>query len=177
MPEAHIAALEAYAAALQPSQSNPYAAFHATALAMQSTIDAILIALARPPKLINQISATRRQAERDFSSLNRSTRWPLGLLDDTRQRMNEEREQRGRQAQTQADDLSRELRYSQQTVASELAGWQEMHERQGRRAVRELARGVLVLERMRLEGMKRALRKARKLDVASASGETGGDTD
>ncbi|TPX16561.1 uncharacterized protein E0L32_003855 [Thyridium curvatum] len=177
LPEAHIAALEAYAAALQPSQSNPYAAFHATALAMQSTIDAILIALARPPKLINQISATRRQAERDFSSLNRSTRWPLGLLDDTRQRMNEEREQRGRQAQTQADDLSRELRYSQQTVASELAGWQEMHERQGRRAVRELARGVLVLERMRLEGMKRALRKVRKLDVASASGETGGDTD
>lgn len=73
--------------------------------------------------------------------------------------MNEEREERMRVGQAEVDNLSRELRYTQQTVAMELAGWQDMHERMGRRAVRELARNMVVVEKMRLEGMKRALRK------------------
>lgn len=118
-------------------------------------------ALARPPRLIGQIAASRRQVERNYSSMSRSTRWPLGLLDDTRQRLNEEREERARQSQIEGDNLSKELRYTQQVVAAELAGWQEMHARLGRRALRDLAKGMLVMERMRLEGIRRALRKVR----------------
>ena len=163
LPQQHIAAIATYAGTLVPMQSNPHVLFHASLLAIQSTIDAILSALSRPSKLISQLSASRKQVERSYNSVSRSTRWPLGLLDDARQRLNEEREERARLSQAEADNISQELRYTQQTVAGELAGWQEMHERIGRRAIKELARGVLVQERVRLEGMKRALRKARTL--------------
>lgn len=149
--------------ALSPTTASPYATFHSSLLALQSTIDATLTALTRPPRLINQINASKRTVERNYSSLSRSTRWPLGLLDDTRQRLNEEREERMRAGQEEVNNLSRELRYTQQTVAMELAGWQDMHERMGRRAIRELARGMVVVEKMRLEGMKRALRKLKEL--------------
>ncbi len=152
-------------------QSNPYTTFHAAFQAIQSTAEAILGALARPPKLISQISASRRQAERNYNSMSRSTRWPLGLLDDTRQRMNDEREERARQSEREGENLSKELRYTQQTVAGELAGWEEMHERMGRRAIRDLARGVLVQERMRLEGMRRALRRVQQPSRSGDGGE------
>lgn len=162
LPATHLHAFETYVRALSPTTFNPHAVFHSTLLALQSTIDAILSALSRPPRLINQINASRRTVERNYSSLSRSTRWPLGLLDDTRQRLNEEREERMRAGQAEVDNLSRELRYTQQTVAMELAGWQDLHEKMGRRAIRELARGMVVVEKMRLEGMRRALRKLKK---------------
>ncbi|KAF3769017.1 hypothetical protein M406DRAFT_337322 [Cryphonectria parasitica EP155] len=169
LPPAHLTALETYVRALSPTSAHPYAAFHSSQLALQSTIDAILTALTRPPRLINQINALRRTVERNYSSLSRSTRWPLGLLDDARQRLNEEREERVRAGQAEVDNLSRELRYTQQTVAAELAGWQDMHEKMGRRAIRELARGMVVVEKMRLEGMRRALRKLKEFGGAGGA--------
>lgn len=54
--------------------------------------------------------------------------------------------------------MGSELRYTQQTVAGELAGWQDLHGRLGRRAVRGLVEGMVVRERVRLEGMRRAVR-------------------
>lgn len=51
-----------------------------------------------------------------------------------------------------------ELRYTQQTVAGELAGWQELHARMGRRALREMAGRMVVRERDVLAGMRRAVR-------------------
>jgi hypothetical protein len=146
-----------------PSQTSPSAIFFTTFLALYNNVEAILKALARPPQLISKITSIRREAERNYSSLSRSSRWPLGLLDDTRQRMNEEREEKARRSEVEAENLSKELRYTQQTVASELAGWREMHERLGRKAIRELARGMLITERMRLDGMRRALRKIRDM--------------
>lgn len=154
--------------ALSPTTMNPYATFHSSFLALQSTIDAMLAALTRPPRLINQINHAKKTVDKNFSSISRSTRWPLGLLDDTRQRLNEEREERARAGQAEVDNLSRELRYTQQTVAMELAGWQDMHERMGRKAIRELARGMVVVEKMRLEGMRRALRKLQDVQADGA---------
>jgi hypothetical protein len=55
-------------------------------------------------------------------------------------------------------DLGRELRYTQQVVASELASWQENRVEMGRRALKELARRMVVTEKARLEGMRRAVR-------------------
>lgn len=77
-----------------------------------------------------------------------------------------------RASQAEVDNLSRELRYTQQTVAMELAGWQDMHEKMGRRAIRDLAKGMVVLEKMRLEGMGRALRKLRDIKVDRTGAET-----
>lgn len=119
----------------------------------------MLSSLARPPQLVAQIHSSRKAVERSYSSLNRSTRWPLGLLDETRQRLNEEKEEKAREKQREVDELGRELRYTQQVVAGELAGWQDMHEKLSRRAIREYARGMVILERSRLDGLRRALRK------------------
>ncbi|KAK1569707.1 uncharacterized protein LY79DRAFT_528217 [Colletotrichum navitas] len=173
LPPAYITALDSYVRTIAPMQSNPYGIFHSTFLASQSTIQALLSALSRPPAQIAQISAARKSAERSYNSLTRSTRWPLGLLDDTRQRLNEEREEKARQSQEQVDDLGRELRYSQQVVAGELAGWQDLHEKMGRRAIKDFAKGMVIQERLRLDGMMRALRRLREgkveLERASAS--------
>lgn len=80
-----------------------------------------------------------------------------------------------RAGQAEVNNLSRELRYTQQTVAMELAGWQDMHEKMGRRAIRELARGMVVLEKMRLEGMNRAMRKLNEVKVDAGAGIYGPD--
>nr|CAE76210.1 conserved hypothetical protein [Neurospora crassa] len=131
---------------------------------------AILRALAKPPRTIAKIVSIRREAERNYNSLNRSSRWPLGLLDETRQRINEEREEKVKNAEREAEMLGKELRYAQQTVAGELAGWRDMHEKMGRRAIRELARGMLILERGRMEGLKRALRKVKAVEAGGLTG-------
>lgn len=169
LPQPHAAALEGYAHALAPTQSSPVAAFHLTFLALHNMVDSILRALARPVHLISQISAARREVERSYNSMSRSSRWPLGLLDDARQRLNEEREERAKRSEAEAQDLAKELRCTQQTVAGELAGWRDMHEKIGRRAISDLARGMLVAERMRLAGMQRALRKVRGTQQEAAT--------
>lgn len=124
---------------------------------------AMLAALARPPRIVTQIQASRRAIERSYSSLSRSTRWPLGLLDETRQRLNEEKEEKARERQKEVDDLGRELRYTQQVVAGELAGWQDLHEKLGGRAIKEFARGMVILERERLAGLRRAMRRLKEV--------------
>ncbi|OTA82308.1 hypothetical protein M434DRAFT_37189 [Hypoxylon sp. CO27-5] len=173
LPQTHISAFEGYVYTLTPPQSNPSHIFHNSFLALQSTIQAMLSSLSRPPQLVTQIVSSRKAIERNYNSVSRSTRWPLGLLDETRQRLNEEKEEKARRAQTEVDTLSKELRYTQQTVASELAGWEEMHERMGRRAIREFARGMLILERERLQGLRRAQRKLHDLNFGNGPQEAG----
>ncbi|KAJ4221664.1 hypothetical protein FSOLCH5_009004 [Fusarium solani] len=160
LPTTHVEAFETYVRSIVPTQSNAQATLHSTLLALQSTVQALLASLSRPPSLISQMRAAKREADRNFNSLNKS-RWPLGLLDDTRQRLYDEKEERARKSREEAANIARELRYTQQTVAGELAGWQELHDKLGHRAIREFARGMVVQERMKLEGMMRALRKIR----------------
>jgi hypothetical protein len=80
-------------------------------------------------------------------------------MDETRQRLNEEKEDKVRRTKEEAEELGRELRYTQQVVAAELAGWQDLHEKMGRKAIKDLARGMLIKEKIALEGMRRAIRK------------------
>ena len=51
-----------------------------------------------------------------------------------------------------------ELRYTQQTVAGELAGWQDLHVKLARRTFRRFVSGMVVRERERLESLKRTIR-------------------
>lgn len=69
------------------------------------------------------------------------------------------------EAATKADKAKEEVRglrcelaYTQQTVAGELAGWQELHAKLGRRAIRGFVEGMVVREKERLEGMRRSVR-------------------
>lgn len=108
LPISHAAALSTYASSLlTPSSSSPPHALHASLLSLQSTIQAVLAALGRPPQLAAQAAAARRAADRGRRALAQSTRWPLGLLDDTRQRLNEDRADRARRAADDADAIAK----------------------------------------------------------------------
>lgn len=173
LPQSHSSAFAAYVVILAPTTTSPYTTFHSSFLSVHSTIIGMLLSLSRPTSLISSITTARKAIERSYSSLSRSTRWPLGLLDETRQRLNEEKEEKVKRGKEEVLDAGKELRYTQGVVAGELAGWQDLHEKMGRRAIRELARGMVVKERTALERMQRALRK---LKAGSPDGEMNTNT-
>jgi hypothetical protein len=172
IPKTHISALEAYVSTLAPTSSSPYTTFHSTVLLIHTTIIAMLLSLSRPTTLIQSINTSRKSIERSYNSLSRSTRWPLGLLDETRQRLNEEKEEKVKKTQEECEEVGRELRYTQQVVASELAGWQDLHEKMGKKALKELAKGMIIKERTALEGMTRAFRKLRLESASVVTAQT-----
>ncbi|KAH0111519.1 hypothetical protein KCU60_g5738, partial [Aureobasidium melanogenum] len=125
---------------------------------------AVLVALGRPTSLIGSMHQARRNIERALGSLSRQSRWTpnIGLFDETRRSIAAEAEEKATKAQGELDSLGSELRYTQQTVAAELAGWQEQHVKFGKRMLKDLAKGMVVKEKARLESMKRALRELQR---------------
>lgn len=169
LPASHVAALEVYVRAMAPTQSSPQVALHTTLLAMQSTVQALVSSLSRPATLIGKMWAAKRESDRHKNAAGQSSRWPLGLLDETRQRLQDGKETWARKWREEAEYASRELRHTQQTVAAELAGWQDMHDKIGRSAIREFARGMAVQERTRLDMMVRALRRVKGAGAAAGT--------
>lgn len=100
----------------------------------------------------------QKAIDRHTSSLRRSDRWPLGLLDETRKGIHAEAQEKAQKSREELRSVGCELRYTQQTVAGELAEWQELHARLGRRAIRALAQRMVVRQRDHLDNMKRAMR-------------------
>lgn len=119
-------------------------------------------ALERPRQIIIEIATLQKQIDRHILSLRRSDRWPLGLLDETRAKYHQEAAQKAQAAFQHRLELASELRYTQSVAAQELAAFHEMHTRQTRRAIRDLAKRQVVMEKDRLEGMKRALKSIRR---------------
>lgn len=151
-------ALSRFATCVQSIPSDPYRFFREDMTAISSTIVAILASLARPNALIGSLAITQKAIDRYDSSLRRSDRWPLGLLDETRKGIHAEAQEKAERSRVELTTTACELRYTQQTVAGELAGWQELHAQLGRRAIRALAERMVVREKDRLESMKRAVR-------------------
>lgn len=159
LPAAHGAAFSRLAMALHLEESDPYKNFHQDLQVIMLTILAMLSALSRPHSLIASLQNIQKNIDRHMSSLRRSDRWPLGLLDDTRKGIHAEAQERVDKSKEELRGMSCELRYTQQTVAGELAGWQDLHAKLGRRAIKGLAERMVVREKCRLEGMKRAMRE------------------
>ena len=160
LPEEHKGAFRRYAKTMAQMEFSPLASFYYATAAISSTITAILTSLSKPSDLIAQMQTSQKAIERQNASLRRSDRWPtsLALLDETRSRMQREAMEKLDQAQREKDDLGRELRYTQGVVAGELAAWQGERVKWGREACKTLARRMVVVEKARLEGMRRALR-------------------
>ncbi|KAJ4380812.1 hypothetical protein N0V86_004174 [Didymella sp. IMI 355093] len=158
LPAAHLDAFQRYTKCIGTSEASPIAGFYYNMHAISGTITAVLTSLTRPSNLITQMSATQKAIDRHNLSVRRSDRWPLGLLDDARSRVQRDAQDKMDRSSAELEDLGRELRYTQTVVASELASWQEKRVEMGRRAVKDLARRMVVTERARLESMKRAIR-------------------
>lgn len=155
---AHITAFSRFANVVHLEETDPYKTFHQDLQVITSTILAMLSALSRPHSLIASLQHIQKAIDRHTSSVRRSDRWPLGLLDETRKGIHAEAQERADNSKEELRGVSCELRYTQQTVAGELAGWQDLHAKLGRRAIKGLAERMVVRERCRLEGMRRAVR-------------------
>lgn len=172
LPEPYLRAVDRYTKTLTQSEASPLAGFYYSIHAISSTINAILSALNRPSTLINSMSATQKAVDRHSLSMRRSDRWPLGLLDDARSRMQRDAQEKMERATEELSGLGKELRYTQQVVAQELASWQENRVDMGRRALKEFARKMVVTERARLESMRRAVRE---LGIGTPKAPTAGN--
>ncbi|KAL1895120.1 hypothetical protein Cpir12675_003392 [Ceratocystis pirilliformis] len=173
LPDSHQAAFEFYVKAMSPLEGNASLTLHSTFIALQNTIDALLRALDRPPTLINRIRTAQRAMERNYNSIGKATRWPLGILDESWQRENDEREAKAHKSRDELLDLGRELRHCQQVVAGELAGWQELHARMVKKAMRDYASAVVLQERERMNILARSIRKIRMAPHEVAAGASG----
>ena len=158
LPKEHVAAVDGFTKTLAQTDFSPFTEFFYSISAVQTSTNAVLIALNRPSTLIGSMSATQKSIDRHMQSLRRSDRWPLGLLDETRHRLQRDAQEKAEKSLNELSSLGKELRYTQQVVAGELAAWQEEKAKMGRRACKELARRMVVLEKDRLEGMRRAIR-------------------
>ena len=92
--------------------------------------------------------------------------WPLAILDDTRAKIQRENEAKLEGARRDEEILAKELAYTREVVAGELAGWQEGRAKEGRRVLREFAKGMCVREREVLEGLKRGARAVQMMKRA-----------
>ena len=158
MPESHSLAIKRYAVCIAPYTSDPHKVFHQDFQAILGTVLAMLSSLARPHTLIGSLHSIQKAIDRHDSSSRRSDRWPLGLLDETRKNIQAEAQEKAERGRQELRAIGSELRYTQQTVASELAGWQDLHAKLGRRAIKAFAEKMLVREQDRLERMRRAIR-------------------
>ena len=153
-----------YASTLAQSEFSPLTQFYHSLLSTTSTTSSILHSQHRPTNLIRSINTAKDTLAKHQASASRSQRWPsaFGLLDETRSAHEKESMEKANEVQEEIKRLGSELRYTQQTVAVELAGWQEGHGAVIKSAVRDLARRMVVVEKERLEGMRRCLRRLRE---------------
>lgn len=167
LPPAYGAAFDRYTKTLLPTEASPWTSLYYSLHAIQSSSMAIQVALNRPAYLIGSMNQAKRNIDRALGSASRSNRWTpnIGLFEDAKKAVETEAWEKAAKARGELETLGCELRYTQQTVASELAAWQEEHVRAGKAMLRRFAKESLVKERARLEGMQRALRGIRKTEV------------
>lgn len=164
LPQPYISAFERYTKLHIPSEASPMAKLYYALHAIHSSSSAIQIATNRPTYLIGSMAQSQRAIDRSKNSISRSNRWTpnLGIFEDAKKAVEVEAWDKAAKARREMESLGCELAYTQQTIASELAVWQDEHVQSGRAMLKTLARETIVRERAKLEGMKRALRQVRQ---------------
>ncbi|KAI9728727.1 MAG: hypothetical protein M1828_002833 [Chrysothrix sp. TS-e1954] len=140
---------------------SPLTQLHYGITATLSNTTALLQTLSRPASLVGSITASQEQVTKHTGAASRSQRWPsaLGLLDDTRSRLLHESLEKANKSRGELRTLGCELRYTQQTVANELAGWQAGHSGRVKDQLKTLAQKMVITEKARLDCMIRNLRQ------------------
>ncbi|KAM3418465.1 hypothetical protein BST61_g4450 [Cercospora zeina] len=171
LPDQYHTAIVRYSKLLVPSEASPFASLYYNLHAIYSSAMAIQFATNRPAYLIGSMQQAQKAIDRSKNSISRSNRWTpnIGLFEDAKKAVAMEAWDKAARARTELETLGSELRYTQQTIASELAVWQEEHVKSGKEMLKRLAREMVVKEKAKLEGMRRALRGARNGSASSAA--------
>lgn len=69
------------------------------------------------------------------------------------------------ETEAEIESKGKELRYTQEVVLGELAGWTSWREQWGRNEIRRFTRATLVKERERLKNMERVMNNLKKTDA------------
>ena len=166
LPKAHIDAFARYSTLLTTNpESSPLLSFVQAVTGFHTTITAIQSSLLKPTNLINRINEATRTLARnrqnlDSQSLPRKFQFPG--LEESRIKTMKDLERKIAEGQQEIVQLGKELRYSQEVVLGELAGWTDWREKVGKEAVRAFVRGMVTKEKERYKGLQRCLRKLRE---------------
>jgi ankyrin repeat protein len=170
LPTSHTDALIKFGLLLHTEPaSNPLRVYVSGLQALQSTIVAVQAALLRPSTLISQINSAQKSAAKHRAAvLNNASpkKGPFNLslpgLEDSRLKGIKDAERGIVDAEREVDAKGRVLRYTQEVVLGELAGWTSWRGNYGKEEVRRLAKGEVVKQKERLRGMERVLRALRE---------------
>ena len=174
LPKAHVYAFAKYASlTITSPESSPLLAFIQAVTGNHTTILAIQTSLLKPTNLISRISdATRNLARNRQNLISQSLprKFSFPGLEESRVRSMRESERKIADGEQEIVKLGKELKYTQEVVLGELAGWTDWREKVGKEAVRTFVRGMVVKEKERYKGLQRCLRKLREANLESANG-------
>ena len=173
LPEAHVEVFAKYATLTTTSpESSPLLSFVQAVTGFHTTVTAIQSSLLKPANLINRINEATRTLERnrqnlDSQSLPRKFQFPG--LEESRLRSMKDSERKIVEGEQAITRMGKELRYSQEVVLGELAGWTDWREKVGKEAVRAFVKGMVVKEKERYKGLQRCLRKLEEANENEAA--------
>ncbi|RMZ85714.1 hypothetical protein DV737_g399, partial [Chaetothyriales sp. CBS 132003] len=170
LPKAHVNALSKFALHMQTeSVSNPLAIYLDSLRSFNDTVNAMQTSLSKPSMLISRITGAKKRIDKDKQSLLSNTgpkRGPFSLnlpgMEESRLKNMKEAEKRVIEGEGQVEALGKELRYTNEVVVSELAGWTTWKGELGKEEVKRYVKGMVIKERERLHGMQRVLRTLRE---------------
>jgi hypothetical protein len=174
LPKGHVDAFARYSALMTTSsESSPLVSFVQAVTGFHTTITAIQSSLLKPTNLIIRINEATRTLTRNRQNLNSQSlprKFQFPGLEESRLRSMKDSERKIAEGEQEIVQLGKELRYSQEVVLGELAGWTEWREKFGKEAVRAFVRGMVVKEKERYKGLQRCLRKLREADADDGYG-------
>ena len=166
LPNSHVNALSRYASLMvNPPDSSPLRAFIANLTSFASTITAVQTSLIRPSNIITRMTQLYRSLQASNKSLQTQSlprTFTLEFLEQGRAKTFKDTEHKIALEEGVLESLGRELRWTQEVVLGELAGWTNWREQYVRNAVKDFAKETIVKEKERGEGLKRCLRRLRE---------------
>lgn len=166
LPKTYTDALTKFAALMQSEPaSSPITLYLSGLTSFHSTILAVQTSLLKPSTLISQITSAQRSREKSRQALLSNASPKKGpfnitfpLSEENRMNNMKDAERSIMDNEVLIDKLGRELRYTQEVVMGELAGWTSWRAGFGKEEIKRFVRGSVVRERERLRGMERVLR-------------------
>ena len=165
LPKAHADAAIKFASLLtcEPA-SSPLLTFVTGLAAFQSTVMAVQTSMLKPSTLISRITSTKRSVEKARQSLTNNSlpkKGPFNInlpgMEENRLKSMKDSNQKIIEGEVEINQLGRELRYTQEIVVGELAGWTSWRSDYGKEEIKRYVKHTVVKERERLRGMQGTL--------------------
>ena len=170
LPKLYIDAFNKFARLVETEPaSSPLTVYLGGLRSFYESVTAVQTALTKPSSLTSRILAAKKRIEKDKQALlNNSTpkKGPFNLnlpgMEENRLKSMKDAEKRIIIGEADAHTLGRELRYANEVVVGELAGWTTWKGELGKEEVKRYVKSMVIKERERLRGMQRVLRSLKE---------------